>query len=249
MKAIILAAGRGSRMGGATAERPKCLVELNGRPLLDWQLHALRGAGIQDIAIVRGWRAELLADRGLTAFDNPRWQSTNMVMSLACAAQWLETDRCIVSYSDIFYPTAAVRTLADAPHDLGVAYDRHWAGLWSRRFADPLADAETFRIDERGRLLEIGNRAATISEVQGQYMGLLHFSPAGWATAAGFLAGLPETERDRLDMTSLLSRLLARGDVIHGVYVDGPWGEMDNEADLALYHAMIAAGELPAAPW
>lgn len=249
MKAIILAAGRGSRMGGATAERPKCLVELNGRPLLDWQLHALRGAGIRDIAIVRGWRADLLAGRGLTAFDNPRWQSTNMVMSLACAAQWLETDRCIVSYSDIFYPTAAVRTLVDAPHDLGVAYDRHWAALWSRRFADPLADAETFRIDDQARLLEIGNRAATIDEVQGQYMGLLHFSPAGWATAADFLAGLPETERDRLDMTSLLSRLLARGEAIHGVCVDGPWGEMDNETDLALYHAMIAAGELPAAPW
>lgn len=249
MKAIILAAGRGSRMGGATAERPKCLVELAGRPLLDWQIHALRQGGIDDIAIVRGWQAEKLDGRGLKTFDNPRWNSTNMVMSLACAGQWLEAERCIVSYSDIFYPAAAVQTLAGSPHDLSIAYDPHWAALWSRRFADPLSDAETFRIDGQGRLESIGSRPATMEEVQGQYMGLLHFSPAGWAAVASLLAGLPDAERDRLDMTSLLSRLLARGEAIHGVPVEGPWGEVDNETDLALYHAMIADGQLPASPW
>ena len=71
MKAIILAAGRGSRMGGATAERPKCLVELSGRPLLDWQIHALRQGGIEDIAIVRGFQKRLKNVAGFQYVPDP----------------------------------------------------------------------------------------------------------------------------------------------------------------------------------
>src|SRR6185503_13206340 len=54
MRAIILAAGRGSRMGQLTAEIPKCLVQLGGKPLLEWQTGALRAAGIDRIAVVTG---------------------------------------------------------------------------------------------------------------------------------------------------------------------------------------------------
>lgn len=83
MKAIILAAGRCSRMKDLTDDRPKCLVELRGKPLLEWQLIALRAAGISEIAIVTGYKRELLCNRGLHEFHNPRWADTNMVSSLA----------------------------------------------------------------------------------------------------------------------------------------------------------------------
>ena len=102
MKAIILAAGRGSRMKELTAENHKCLVELRGKPLLEWQLLALREAGIGEIAIVTGYKRELLSQYGLAEFHNPRWEKTNMVSSLACAERWLQVGPCIVSYSDIF---------------------------------------------------------------------------------------------------------------------------------------------------
>ncbi len=89
MKAILLAAGRGSRMKELTDARPKCLLELRGKSLLDRQLEALRKAGISEIAIVTGYKRELLADRGLVEFHNPRWADTNMVSSLASAQEWL----------------------------------------------------------------------------------------------------------------------------------------------------------------
>ena len=73
MKAIILAAGRGSRMRKLTDENPKCLVLLRGKSLLDWQLEALRGAGIKQISIVTGYKRELLLDKGLKEFNNNRW--------------------------------------------------------------------------------------------------------------------------------------------------------------------------------
>lgn len=237
MKAIILAAGRGSRMQAATADRPKCLVELDGRSLLSLQLAALRGAGIAEIAAVRGYRGAQLEPFGLTLFDNPRWAETNMVMSLLQADPWLAAGPCLVSYSDIFYSAETAAALAASPADIAISYDRDWLQLWSRRFADPLSDAETFRLDAAGRVVEIGGRAAAVAEIEGQYMGLLKFTPAGWAGVRALVDALPPAQRDRLDMTGLLARLIAAGQSVAAVPAVGPWGEVDSESDLALYDA------------
>ncbi|WP_045214014.1 NTP transferase domain-containing protein [Desulfonatronovibrio magnus] len=77
MKAIILAAGRGSRLLSLTDDRPKCLVELYGKPLLDWQIKALRDAGIQDITVVRGYLKDKITGEFET-LENPRWFKTNI---------------------------------------------------------------------------------------------------------------------------------------------------------------------------
>jgi L-glutamine-phosphate cytidylyltransferase len=245
MRALILAAGRGSRMGSVGDDRPKCLVELDGRPLLDRQIAALRRGGADEIGIVRGYRADMLNFPGLRYFDNARWAQTNMVASLATAAAWLIEGPVIVSYADIFYRGELVRALADTAGDLVISFDRDWRRLWTRRFADPLADAETFRVDDRGTLLEIGGKTTNIEDIEGQYMGLLKFTPAAWSAIEALLAGLDAPTRDRLDMTSLLRRLLGVGSVsIRTCGTHGQWGEIDNPGDVALYQRMLQDREL-----
>jgi len=237
MKAIILAAGRGSRMKNLTDERPKCLVELRGKPLLEWQLAALREAGINEIAIVTGYMRELLADRSLVEFHNPRWAETNMVSSLACAQEWLQVEPCIVSYSDIFYGAQAVQSLMESPAALAVTYDPNWLELWTQRFGDPLLDAETFRLKPDNTLAEIGNKPKSVEEVQGQYMGLLRFTPAGWAEVLRIRSGLTSAECDRMHMTGTLQKVIEAGKVpIAAVPYAGEWGEVDSAEDLAAYH-------------
>lgn len=231
-------------MGGLTDNSPKCLVKLGGRTLLEWQMSALRGAGIERTAIVTGWQGGQLAARGAELFENPRWAETNMVMSLACAEPWLQADVCIVSYSDIFYPVAAVSALSRAAGDIAITYDPNWLELWSRRFPDPLADAETFQTDAGGRITEIGRRAKSVAEIKGQYMGLLKFTPAGWSAVAKLIGALAAPKRDRLDMTGLLQRLIAAGTAVHAVPISGPWGEVDSAEDLALYEADFRSGKL-----
>lgn len=236
MKAIILAAGRGSRMKDLTEEVPKCLVELRGRPMLEWQLEALRGAGITDIAIVTGYRRELLASRGLHEFHNPRWAETNMVSSLAQANAWLSDTPCIVSYSDIFYQASAVRSLMDANDALAITYDPDWLQLWQKRFGDPLLDAETFRLNADNTLLEIGNKPQSVEEIQGQYMGLLRLTPEGWNEILRIRAGLAPTQCDKMHMTGTLQMVIDAGRVpVKAVpYRDG-WGEVDSPEDLRSY--------------
>lgn len=238
MKAILLAAGRGSRMAGLTEARPKCLTPLRSRPLLDWQLQSLRAAGVTEIAAVTGYRGELLARPGLQTFVNPRWAETNMVMSLLAAAAWLRTSDCLVSYSDIVYTPETVSALAAARGERVIASNREWLRIWQARFAQPLEDAESFQVDAQGRLREIGRRATDLAQIQGQYMGLLRFTPAGWRQVETLLARFGEAA-DRLDMTSLLQALLEAGMVIDTVPIDGGWLEIDSESDLAVAEALI----------
>lgn len=236
MKAIILAAGRGSRMRHMTDARPKCLVEFQGRALLDRQIGALHAAGIQDIGIVTGYRREMLADRATREFHNPRWAQTNMVASLAYAHEWLSREPCVISYSDIFYEPHAVSLLMDSQAALAITYDPDWLDIWQRRFADPLSDAETFQLRPDGTLAEIGRKPGTVQEVQGQYMGLLRIGPAGWSEIQRIRDGLPDADRDGMHMTGTLQAVVQAGRVpVEAIPYRGAWGEIDSETDLAAY--------------
>lgn len=235
MKAVILAAGRGSRLGALTDHQPKCFTLYKGKPLIEWQLDALRGAGIvdQDIALVTGYQSQCF-DYDLKYFFNDQWFESNMVSSLDCASAWLERETCIVSYSDIVYSGNAVRALQASTADIAISYDPNWLELWQLRFEQPLDDAETFRVSN-GHLLEIGARPDSLEQVEGQYMGLLKFTTKGWRQISCYLESILPDEKKQLDMTCLLQRMLAQGAIIETVPVDDRWLEVDSASDLSVY--------------
>lgn len=237
MKAIILAAGRGSRMGERTRDLPKCMATLAGRTLLQWQLSALRTAGVDDVTVACGYRSETL-EGDFSKVLNPRWSETNMVRTLECARDMLREEACIVSYSDIAYHPDHVGELSKTDSDIAITYDALWKDLWTIRFEDPLSDAETF-LQEDGILRVIGGKTRDEADVQGQYMGLLRFTPRGWGIVERKLDELGE-RADKLDMTGLLRLLLADGVEIGVRRVEGRWCEADNEDDLAFYERKLA---------
>lgn len=242
--AVILAAGRGSRMKGLTEACPKCLLELAGHPLLYWQQAALRDAGLQRLIVVRGYHADMLCGDFETV-DNPRWAETNMVRTLLCAFPLLQqAGDVIVSYADIVYHSAHVRALGVLRGDICLTYDTRWEELWRLRQENVLEDAETFR-QEGGRLLEIGGRPQHLDEVQGQYMGLLKFSPEGRRRVAAYVESLSPSQGDKLDMTSLLRALLAQGEDIRVCPVAGGWCECDTPEDIQHYEQRLREGAWP----
>ena len=92
MKAIILAAGRGSRLNNITDEKPKCLVNILGKPILEWQIEALNRSDVEDITVICGYRKDQISGNFIT-LENPRWNRTNMVSTLRS-----ETERITSSY-------------------------------------------------------------------------------------------------------------------------------------------------------
>lgn len=239
-QAVILAAGRGSRMLGMTENQPKCMTMLAGKPLLEWQLEALGTAGAAACTVMTGYLGHMLHGDFAT-INYPRWQETNMVGTLAWGMRTQADRTCIISYSDIVYRPEHVSDLVRCPHDIAIAYDTFWHDLWSLRFDDPLADAETLS-QENGMLRSIGKRAASVGEIEGQYMGLLRITPQGWREIDAYLQSLSQVERDKLDMTGLLGKLLERGVPIGAVPVCGGWCEVDNEHDVAVYEEALARG-------
>lgn len=255
MIALILAAGRGSRLRELTSDKPKCLVSLAGRPLLHWQYDALRAAGAQRLLIVRGYLAERLVPEaaGLPAdaFEttvNPQWEHSNMLSSLLCAGPWLEAafaageQEAVISYADIVYPAAHVRALCDqgGATPVNITFDTQWESLWRVRFADPLSDAESFASKD-GFLQDIGRRTQSLDEIQGQYMGLLRVTPQGWQEIAAACRDLGD-EVARTDMTGFLRLLMARHVPIAAVPVRGRWCEVDSQDDLRAYTEMLERG-------
>jgi len=247
MQGIILAAGRGSRMDKLTQDKPKCMVQLAGKSLLNWQVESLKSAGILSIVAVCGYMADKIKLDGLEKIINPRWNETNMVLSLVEGQSFLKSQPCVVSYSDIVYSPDAVRKLILCEGDVVITYDKNWLDLWSKRFEDPLSDAETFQVDADGKLLEIGNKAENVSDIKGQYMGLLKFTPDGWSRVESFLSGLTSQEKDKMDMTSLLKGLISCNTIINTVPISDPWFEVDNANDLMIYEKILE--NVQGGPW
>ena len=219
-------------MNHLTQETPKCLLEVQGKALLDWQIEAIRFAGIEEIGIVTGYKRELLANRGLIEFHNERWADSNMVESLSMAQAWLQESPCIVSYSDILYGHSAAHSLMKSEASVAITYDPNWLDLWQRRFGNPLEDAETFRLFADSTVAEIGGQPDSVAEVEGQYMGLLRFTPEGWAEVNRIRSGFTQQESENVHMTTMLQKITeAKTFHVEAIPYLGAWAEFDNVRD------------------
>jgi len=248
VQGLILAAGRGSRMGGLTETAPKCLAELAGSSLLSWQLKALNRAGLSQVAAVGGYKKQLLEPHVPLAAINEQWAETNMVRSLMCTAPLLTQNTCLISYSDIVYHFGIVATLLKIEADVAIVYDRDWESLWRVRFLNPLEDAETFQ-QERGWLTEIGGATENMGDIEGQYIGLLKFTPRGWGNIKEIMATLPDETVRTLDMTGLIRLSLAQGLKIAVAPIEGRWCEVDSQSDLDVYETCLAKAEQDGTKW
>src|SRR3982751_6627302 len=116
-KAIILSAGKGSRLLPLTADRPKCLIELSGRSLLEWQLDALRDAGIAEIVIVSGSRDALVdavaaRREGVRTLFNPFYHVADNLGSVWMARAELDRDLILLNGDTLVSPALLGRVLA-----------------------------------------------------------------------------------------------------------------------------------------
>jgi choline kinase len=238
MKALILGAGRGSRLGDITVKQPKPLAILAGKPLLEWQIGAFKEAGIDDVSLVTGYQKSAFDVYQLPTFTNHHWATSNMVSSLLCADSLLSNNDTIISYGDIVYRPSIVQKLIASPCSLGITYDKSWLDLWNLRFENPLDDAERFQHSD-GYLQAIGDKVTDLGDINGQYMGLLKISTKSWQDIKAYLLSLPADELQKKDMTSLLSELLRLGMSITTVAINGGWVEVDNPSDISCYEQQL----------
>ena len=255
MRLIILAAGQGGRLRPLTNDRPKCLVELQGRPLLQWQIDTARAVGIKKIVVVGGYLIDHLRGYDVTVIENPHFATTNMVQSLRCASDWFE-DGFVLSYGDIVYSESVLENLLADPAPIAVTVDTKWRSYWELRIEDPLLDAETLKIRSDGSLLEVGQKPLTYDDIQAQYIGLVAFRQSGVTRLNEMLMTIAREAEvgahpfggkrslDMLYMTDLLQGMITTGESLHAYKIEGQWMEIDTVSDLDLAHRMLLEGRL-----
>ena len=153
-KVILLLAGEGKRLRPYTIEKPKCMVEINGKSLIDSQIKILRSADLDNFILIGGYKAEMLKYIDCPLIINSRYASTNMVWSLFCAEDEMDQE-VIVSYGDIIYSKSVLMKLINSSADIAVVIDKDWESYWKARNENPLDDAETLRLRDDGTISEI----------------------------------------------------------------------------------------------
>jgi len=251
MKVIILAAGQGTRLQPYTDNIPKCMVELAGKPILHHQLDVLRSAGLNEILIVGGYCADRLNAKDVEIILNPKFGKTNMVSTLFCAEDWMQEDEdLLIAYSDIIYEPKVLKSLLECNASIAISVDRHWQSLWEARMDNPLNDAETLKLQDGNRVIEVGKKPQSLEDIQGQYMGLIKVRGD---TVKQFRntwhsldreANYDGNDFDNMYMTSFIQYFIDAGVLVEAAFTDGGWIEVDSTEDLDFYNELYIANTL-----
>ncbi|WP_438023413.1 NTP transferase domain-containing protein [Sorangium sp. So ce233] len=255
MKAVIIGAGRGSRLRHLTEELPKTLVPILGRPMLDSILDALAAGGFKrsDVVFVCGYKADVIraAYPDLTYVENRDWEQNNILLSLLCAREHL-AGGFVSTYADIVYRPEIVADLVRSPHDIALACDTDWRRRYVNRSQHPETDAEKLRADGAGRVVEISRRIPPESAT-GEFIGVMKLSARG---ASQFLAAFDDAraafaERPefregrtfrRAYLIDLLQSMIESGAALHKVDTHGGYMEIDTLEDASLADAWWRGG-------
>ncbi|MDR1365943.1 MAG: phosphocholine cytidylyltransferase family protein [Holosporales bacterium] len=250
MKAVILAAGTGSRMGKYTRDIPKGMLIFDGKPLLEHQIDALHAIGVSDIAIVTGHKSEKITFANVSYFHNANFACTNMIESLMCACEFF-TDDLIVSYADIVYTPELAKNLCSCADDIGVAVDCDWRKLWKLRYCSTEKDLETLSTDDELLVMEIGNETHSSIGLKYRYIGLLKFTKRGLDVACESYKrrnGLawPQSGKDFRNgyMTDLLAEIISNGNKVRAVVSSGHWLEFDTVTDYEVISEARLSGKI-----
>jgi L-glutamine-phosphate cytidylyltransferase len=243
MRVIILAAGIGMRLRPLTLERPKCMVELEGRPLINYQLGLFEKFNIKDVNVVTGYLEEKIQFPKVKKFYNPKFNSTNMVSTLFCADELFDgEDDILISYGDIIFNSKVLETIMDSNEQLNVVVDKNWRRYWEARMVNPLQDVETLKIGRDGYIKELGKKPNSYKDIEGQYIGLIKIRKDAVKQIKHYYYDLDQTDIydgktfDNMYMTSFLQMISNNIIPLSPVYINGGWIEVDEPSDLKFAH-------------
>ena len=249
-RAIIIAAGSGSRLRPLTDEIPKCMLEVGRKSLIEHCIDNLQENGIGHISIVTGYKAEKINFEGLYYFHNNNYLTNNVLHSLLYAREALEKavkdeTPVVISYSDIWFHSSIVKSLLQSQGDINLVVDSQWESAYEGRTDHPTSEAELAAFTQENRLCAIGKNVinpAGSKNAIGEFIGLLMMRPAG---IKRFLSHFDKVsahltltspfqkaaEWQKSYITDILQDMVDNQVVVNCVGIKGKWKEFDTVQD------------------
>jgi choline kinase len=237
MKAVILAAGQGTRIRSIHGERPKCLIEVDSGTILDYQLEALSMAGINDVAIVVGYEKEQIithvrnhysrSHQRIHFIENPAFALTNNIYSLWLALEWLRGDSFMVLNADVIFDPEILQSAALPTAPISMIVDPCWRD-------------ETMKVIISGDRVVQMSKKITRDEFSGTYIGITVFNQAIFDKFALKMKHLIGSGQVNVFFNVAVQQLADEGiRVGFSSTNDLPWAEIDDPLDLSFAQQSI----------
>ena len=234
--AIVLAATRGHALADLTEERPKVMLPVGGKPLLQRLVTSFKKRGVNAISVVAGYKAESINIEGIRLILNEKYATTGELRSLLCAMPQFSDDM-LISYGDLLFRGYVLEDLLESRHPITVVVDSlleaaHISG--SPDYAWCSAKDDRAMLGQNIDLIHVGNDTALrTSEPQGRWIGLLHICGQGrqWIEQ-GMIELQQRDDFEKLGLPDLLNALVARQRPIKVFYINGHWLDINTLDDL-----------------
>lgn len=239
MTAILLAASRGSKLGDLTNDRPKCMLEVRGEPLLSRLTQQFRHAGVRDINVVAGYKHEAVDLPDINKIVNADFADTGEVASLACAIDELQGE-CVLSYGDILFRRYILDLLLEVDGDIvvvveAIGIDRgHHADTQTADFAKCSVPFTDDYLEDQAIELEKISADLGADAADGVWIGLVKLNARGSAMMRDEIAEMSKDgSHATASLPDVVNRLIAKGARPRVVYIAGHWLDVNDVVDLA----------------
>ena len=239
-KALIIAAGLGSRLKKHTENLPKCMLDFGGMTLLQRQLESYKKNSIQNISVVRGYKKEKINYKGIKYFENTDFRNNNILNSIFYAENFINGN-IIISYSDILFDSTVVKRALQSNHDISVVVDIDWRGYYVGRKDHPVSEAENVIFNSNNEVEKIGKINTGNEEVHGEFIGMIKLSNRGTEIFKEHFHRLKKIywnkpfQRAKIFqkayLTDFIQELVDIGVKVHCVIIESGWKEIDTVED------------------
>ncbi len=242
ISAIVLAASRGEALSHLTEDKPKCMLDIRGQPLLRRLTRAMNDSGIQNISVVAGYIPEAIDLPNVKKVVNLDYASTGEVASLNCAVDALDGD-CVISYGDILFRNYMLDLLIESSADIIVVVDANWQ---ARHQSKPKTRADLVQcsmpysveyLNYTPITLERVDSALDWQEAHGEWIGLVRLSKRGADLVRQEIEAMTKDDTPpQANLPDIFNRLIARSEKPAVLYVNGDWLDVNDAFDLARAH-------------
>ena len=243
MRAIILAAGSGLRLGQHTKDIPKALLDLNGKSILERQISLLREYGVNEIFVVTGYQREKHVLKDIEYIFNPRYSETEQLASMMVARTKIFDD-VLVIFGDIIFDSQILQQILASNDDIAIAIDLDWKKSYNERPDNPKSLADKVLINQK-KILRISAKLTSLdieNQTVGEFLGVIKLSENG---SRIIIKKYEELEKsyvgkfhdadsfEKAKLIDILQELIDSKIEIHPITISGKWCEIDTEGDLA----------------
>ena len=248
MKAIILSAGFGSRLGDLTKGIPKSLVDVNGKSIIQRQIETFRNNGIKEIIVIVGPHKEKFQLNDVEYVIDKNFHEHEQLSSLMTASKYFQND-IVISFGDVIVDNKIMKQIVESTYEFGIAVDLNWEKNYVNRDQHPKSEADNVLFDKEDNVLEIKKNIQKPDSKIGEFAGITKLSKRGSDILLKKFNELKKSHNGRFHSASSLKQSIIPDMIqelidseinVEPIFISGKWCEIDTPQDLEIARKLFS---------